>query len=100
MQLNCWKCREKIDYPSGSRIATGDTCPQCDSHLHSCRNCRFYDPGKHNQCAEPQAEWVREKAAANYCDYFQPNPTLYARGERPASKADDAKKKFASLFRS
>ncbi|MBZ5514368.1 MAG: hypothetical protein LAN62_05915 [Acidobacteriia bacterium] len=44
------------------------------------------------------AEWVRDKEAANLCDYFAPNPTLYARGNRPTSKADDAKKKFDSLF--
>ena len=78
---------------------TRDTCPKCHSDLHACRNCQFYDPSKNNQCAEPQAEWTREKEAANYCDYFQPNLTLYARGDRPAFKADDAKKKFDSLFK-
>ena len=79
-------------------MGTRDTCPQCDADLHCCRNCRFYDPGKHNQCAEPQAEWVRDKEASNYCDYFSPNPVLLARGRRPASQADDAKRKFDSLF--
>jgi len=43
---------------------------------------------------------VRDKEAANYCSYFQPNPTLLARADRPASNANDAKKKFDSLFRS
>jgi hypothetical protein len=98
MLFNCWKCGEKVTYPSGSRVGTRDTCPKCDSDLHCCHNCHFYDPGKHNQCAEPQAEWVRDKEAANYCDYFQPNPILMAR--ETSSKADDAKKKFSSLFKS
>ena len=99
MFFNCWKCNTKIEYPAGSRIGTRDTCPGCDSDLHACRNCRFFDPGKHNQCTETQAEWVREKGAANYCGYFQPNPSLLAGARRAESKADEAKKRFDSLFK-
>lgn len=80
---------------------TRDTCPACDADLHCCRNCRFYDPAKHNECAETQAEWVRDKEASNYCDYFQPNPVLLAKGSGPgASKQNDARSKFDSLFKS
>ena len=82
MYFNCWKCRQKIEYPSGSRVGGRDTCTRCGSGLHACRNCQFYDPAKHNQCAEPRAEWVRDKEAANYCDYFRPNPTLLASDSR------------------
>jgi len=59
----------------------------------------LFDPAKHNQCAEPQAEWVRDKVAANYCDYFQPNPVRLARGKKLSSTSEDAKKKFDSLFK-
>ncbi len=97
MQFSCCKCGKVIE--ARGRVGTRETCPECDADLHCCRNCRFYDPGKHNQCAETQAEWVGDKEASNYCDYFSPNPVLLARGERPASKAQDAKKKFDSLFR-
>ncbi len=99
MYFNCWKCGAKIEYPSGSRVGTRDVCPACDADLHSCRNCQFYDPSKHNQCAETQAEWVRDKGAANYCAYFRPNPTLLACAELPAPAPDDAKKRFDSLFK-
>ncbi len=88
-----------IELAPASRLGARDTCPRCDADLHSCRNCQFYDPSKHNQCAEPQAEWVRDKEASNYCDYFQPNPVLYARNHRAPSSAEDAKKKFDSLFK-
>ncbi len=100
MQFSCWKCDTSIELAAGSKVLKRETCPKCDADLHVCKNCRFYDPGKHNQCAEVQAEWVRDKEAANYCDYFVPNPILYAQGERPASPADEAKKKFGSLFKS
>ncbi len=98
MQLSCWKCGEVMELAPSARILSRDTCPRCDSDLHSCRNCQFYDTTKHNQCAEPQAEWVRDKEASNYCDYFSPNPALAA-GKRP-SGTQDAKKKFDSLFKS
>ncbi len=84
--------------PPGGRVGTRDVCARCDADLHCCRNCRFYDPAKHNQCSEPQAEWVRDKEAANYCDYFQPSPAL-ARAGRASSPAENAKKKFDSLFK-
>ncbi len=99
MRFSCWKCDEVIELPHGSRVLSRDTCPKCDYDLHSCRNCQFYDPSKHNQCAEPQAEWVRDKEAANYCDYFSPSPVLSA-GKRSLSPAENAKKRFNSLFES
>ena len=54
MLFNCWKCGERIEYPTGSRVGRRDTCPKCSADLHACRNCQFYDPSKNNQCAEPQ----------------------------------------------
>ena len=98
MLFNCWKCGKKIDYPSGSRVLRADACPQCSSDLHCCRNCQFYDPGKHNQCAETQPEWVRDKKAANHCDWFQPNPILMACRSGP-SDAGDTKNRPDSLFK-
>jgi len=102
----CWKCGNAISLASGSRVGNRDTCPQCNSDLHSCRNCRHYDPAKHNQCAETQAEWVRDKEAANYCDYFSPSASRRVgtalgdeRGTNSTSAADDAKKRFDSLFK-
>jgi hypothetical protein len=78
MRFNCWKCAAKIEYRAGSRVLGADTCSQCDGDLHSCRNCQFYDPSRHNQCAETQAAWVRDKETANFCEHYQPNATLMA----------------------
>jgi hypothetical protein len=98
MRFSCFKCGKQIDAPE--RVMTRDTCPHCDADLHCCRNCRFYDPGKHNECSETQAEWVRDKVVSNYCDYFQPNPVLLAKGSGPgASKENNARNGFDSLFR-
>jgi len=95
----CWKCGYAVEIASSNRVTTRDACPQCDSDLHACRNCRHYDPAKNNQCAETQAEWVRDKEAANYCDYFSPGAARRAGALRPSSGVDDAKKRFDSLFK-
>ena len=106
MHFSCFRCGETIEVTAAAnRVGTRDTCPRCDADQHSCRNCRFYDPAKHNQCAETQAEWVRDKEASNYCDYFSPGPASIwvapatARPDASRSPADDAKKKFDSLFK-
>lgn len=82
---------------AANRVGTRDTCRRCDYDLHSCRNCRFYDTTKHNQCAETQAEWVRDKEASNYCDYFSAHTVLNA-NNHTSFPTEDAKKKFDSLF--
>jgi hypothetical protein len=96
--MTCWKCGETVALPPGGRVGTRDACPRCDSDFHSCRNCRHYDPAKHNQCAEPQAEWVGDKEASNYCDYFSPNAAART-ASRASSPVSDVKKKFDSLFK-
>ncbi|HUI43354.1 MAG TPA: hypothetical protein VL523_15425 [Terriglobia bacterium] len=96
--VTCWKCGNGFDLAPGARVGTRETCPRCDSDLHACRNCRHYNPAKHNQCAETQAEWVRDKEASNYCDYFSPASSPGA-AVRAAAPGDDARKKFDSLFK-
>lgn len=49
-----------------------DECDKCGSDLRVCLNCRFYDVNAHHMCQENQAEWVKEKSAGNFCDYFRP----------------------------
>jgi hypothetical protein len=64
----CARCKNEVVITE--KVARGDTCKSCGAWLHSCVNCRFYCPGRHNDCSEPQAEYVRDKEAANFCDFF------------------------------
>ena len=98
MQFACFECGEIVSVLPGRRVLRNEMCPACSAALHCCLNCRFYDPTSHNQCNEPQAEWVRDKEKANYCDYFEPRPA-----DLPSSKretpTDDARKKWDELFK-
>jgi hypothetical protein len=65
----CARCAEPLSLEG--RPSRGATCPKCGAYLHSCVNCAFYSPGRHNDCREPQAENVGDKKSANFCDFFR-----------------------------
>ena len=77
----------------------GDECPHCNADVRCCKNCRFFDPGKSNQCSEPQADYVRDKVKANFCEFFEANNRLplTKRASEPVQR-DDARKNFDKLF--
>ncbi len=94
--LFCSKCGTPRTI--SSRIGRRDTCSKCDADLHSCVNCRHYNVRAHNECNEPQAEWVREKDRANFCDYYDPRRGKSAAGTQ-TSATDDARTRFENLFK-
>jgi hypothetical protein len=95
--MHCWKCGTEIQLAASARVLKNDTCPSCDYDLHVCFNCRLYDASAHNQCSETQAEWVRDKEKANYCDYFEPSKT--SGPVRHNNSSGDLKSAFDKLFR-
>jgi hypothetical protein len=95
----CHKCGAEMRVTPGQKILRRDACPQCGADLHCCYNCQFYDPGKHNQCAETQAEYVQYKEEANFCDHFQPGAPSGRPGRTAGPRGDEARRKFDSLFK-
>ena len=93
--LVCWKCGASLEALS-LPLRRLEVCPECDSELHVCRMCRFYDPNSIDQCTQEDAEEVREKERANFCDYYKPRPGAYQ--SRDTSQSDAAKDKLDALF--
>lgn len=95
----CHNCGREIKVIG--KFARTDECPHCNADIHCCKNCRFFDPGKNNQCSEPAAEYVRDKLKANFCDYFEPNNRipLTTRGGAQTVDRDDVRKAFDKLFK-
>jgi len=58
--------------------------------------CTHYDPRLHQACAEQDALEVRDKAQANFCDYFSPSEQAYVPGRMSAHK--QAERKLDALF--
>lgn len=93
-QINCWKCGASNEFPT-LKIGRSEACRECHASLHVCRQCRFYAPGRYNECHEPVAERVTDKTRANFCDYFVPNLAAYT--PQPTAP-DDPRKRLDVLF--
>jgi hypothetical protein len=87
----CHTCGALIEL---EMVGRRDECPRCGADLHVCLNCNFYDPGRANQCYEPQAERVTEKDRSNFCDYFR-----FQEQGRIASGKTNAEKAWRDLFK-
>ncbi len=87
----CFKCKSAV---GSEKIGFRDECPQCGSDLHVCVNCSFYDTGKSNSCREEQADYVKDRERANYCEYFR-----FGDKTPKAPAREQAEQLFAELFK-
>lgn len=93
--MQCWRCGadlERLTLPLGRR----DECPACLVELHVCKMCVYFDPAVTKACREDDAEEVKEKEGANFCDYFKPSADAYVPGFTAASASAQAQ--LADLF--
>jgi hypothetical protein len=67
----CWRCGHSLAELT-LPLARLDECPSCNAQLHICRMCLCYDPAVTKACREDDADEIREKERANFCDYFKP----------------------------
>ncbi|MBW7994993.1 MAG: hypothetical protein FVQ81_00185 [Candidatus Glassbacteria bacterium] len=92
--MQCHGCGNAVEIVE--KVGRGDTCPSCERPLRCCRNCSFYDPSASNKCREPQAEWVSDREAANFCEYFAPSAA--SSSEVAGSRSDETRRKLDDLF--
>ena len=90
----CYFCGKEIE--SKGRVMRKDICPHCQRDLHACVQCRFHDPGYHNQCREPKAEMIRDRERANLCEFFE-----FGGGQAKASHSEleVSRRKLEGLFK-
>ena len=65
----CWNCGTGL---AKSDYGRENACLTCGKPTRACRNCRWFAPGRPNDCEEPVAERVLDKQRANFCDFFEP----------------------------
>jgi len=89
----CHKCKKEIE--EDFFVGRQAQCPSCGADLHCCLNCSFYDAGAYNDCREPQADRVLDKARSNFCDFFR-----FKQSTKSSGGADlNPKDKLESLFK-
>ena len=96
---HCVFCGGELELPQFGQPGRSEECPHCQRDIHSCRQCRFFDPKVRNECREPRAELQRDKAAAKFCEWFEFQGGAGQVGEEHTA-AEDAKKKLKDLFKS
>jgi hypothetical protein len=94
----CHACGAEIAEPRS--VYRNTTCSRCGKDLHSCRNCRFYSPGAHYDCAETVDEEVTDKERGNFCSFFalKDRAGPGKAGGPSGSGASEARRKLDELF--
>ena len=93
MPYHCHKCTKIVNIAANGQAGRRECCEHCNADLHCCLNCRFYEPGAHNECYIPNTEWVGDKAGGNFCDEFEfadrePGPSGAGAGEQARTALD------------
>lgn len=98
MPYFCHKCRNELEFivKVGIKVGRADTCAHCGADLHACKNCRFYNPTRHNHCRIPEADFIRDRDVANFCGHFD----ILDRAEPPTvdDSVSKARSKLDALF--
>jgi hypothetical protein len=95
--IACYRCGASLNALS-LPITRRDQCPECTVDLHVCKMCTHFDPAAPSQCREDDAEDVKEKELANFCEWYSPSETAF--DPRYKSEADKAMESLEALFSS
>lgn len=70
-KIICYACKQEISLDAGRKILRHEECEHCQTYLHCCKMCVFYDTNVYNECKETLAERIVDKEKANFCSYFK-----------------------------
>ena len=100
----CNNCAAEIQV--AGQIQVIDRCKICGNDLHSCRNCRNFDPSARNECVSPVETRVTSKNKNNFCAFFEAKTLIEKQGSGAAAPAvssrpvDPHRQAFLDLFKS
>lgn len=69
--MKCWKCAADLPDPEFGKLLFRAECDACGAALHCCRNCKYYHPGRPNECDVPGTDFIVDRAKANLCEEFK-----------------------------
>ena len=93
---HCYNCGWEWALPG--QPGRGDSCHCCNADLRVCLNCVSYDPRVAHQCRDRRADPVQEKAAGNFCEYFEMASRVFTPREPANPREDAAREKLKKLF--
>lgn len=93
--IACFRCGASLSALS-LPFSRRDQCPQCGVDLKVCKMCCHFDPAAPEQCREDDAEDIKEKELANFCEWFTPSEKAF--DPQRKSEADQALESLEALF--
>ena len=95
----CSNCASEIQVLE--HILITDTCKNCGTDLHTCRNCLNFDPSARYECVKPVEVRVANKSSNNPCPLFEPKVLVEKQGSgAPPPKVEDSRRQaFLDLFK-
>lgn len=89
--MKCWHCSATLPDPEFGKITFRAECSECGAALHTCRNCKYYHPGKPNDCEVRGTDFIPDRTKANLCEDFK---LRIERFTLPESDAGDVERKL------
>jgi hypothetical protein len=93
---HCHKCG--WEWSLAGLPGRGDSCHRCNADMRVCLNCASYDPRVAHQCRDSRAEPVQEKAAGNFCEYFEFARREFVAKTEENTREDAARERLKKLF--
>jgi hypothetical protein len=93
---HCHKCGWEWTLPG--LPGRGDSCHRCNADLRVCLNCASYDARVAHQCRDRRADPVQEKAAGNFCEYFDFARRTFAAKSENNPRENAAREQLKKLF--
>jgi hypothetical protein len=97
--IRCAECGATVQFMDELKLT--ETCKGCGADLHTCRNCKFFDPGAPNECMRPVPKRIESKNTRNMCPLFSPKVIVEKAVEEKQNNnsSDSARKAFDDLFK-
>jgi hypothetical protein len=91
--ISCFRCGASLSELS-LPFTRRDLCTECGVDLHVCKMCVHFAPSAPRQCREDDAEDVKEKEMANFCEWYVPsedafNPDVKSEAEKALESLED-----------
>jgi hypothetical protein len=94
----CNNCAAEIQVMD--QISVTEKCQNCNTDLHTCRNCLNFDPQARNECIKPVEVRITNKGSNNVCPLFDPKVLIEKQGSGAAPKVVDTHRQaFLDLFK-
>jgi hypothetical protein len=99
----CNNCAAEIQLVD--QIQLNQVCRNCNTDLHTCRNCLHFDPAARNECIKPVEVRIPNKSANNICPLFEPKVLVEKQGggagvtSAPAKVENVHRQAFLDLFK-